>query len=1247
VQVALLGPLLVTAAGEAVAVGAAKERAVLAVLALRGARGARIEELTAALWGDNAPRSAHKTVQTYVSALRRVLPDGVIETVPWGYRLCLPAEDVDVAVFERLVNAGRRASEQGDLRGAVSFLVEALGLWRGDPLVELADRPLGRAEAVRLVEVRRTAEEDLAQGRLDLGGHAALISDLESGVAAEPLRERRWAQLMLALYRSGRQADALRAYQRLRSTLSEELGIDPSAELVALEEAILLQKPDLAWMPPPGALSVGARGDGPVGMPAGTVTFLFTDIEGSTNLLRRLGLDYATLLNRHRQMIRAAAADHGGVEVGTEGDGLFFVFAGATHALSAAVAAQHALQQARWPLDVQLRVRMGLHTGEATRVGDDYVGLAVHQAARIAAAAHGGQILISELTATAADIPLERATVRDLGRFRLKDFDNAVRLFQVEPDGRSTLFPPPRAAPAAGGRNLPAAVTGFVGRATEVAQVSELLSASRLVTLTGVGGGGKTRLAIQVATGMAERFGDGAWFVDLAPLGDGQLVADAVARALGLSDLGKREPAAVVEDYLRDRELLLVVDNCEHLVEPAAGLTRRLLEAAAGLKVLATSRRHLAIAGEVRYSVPPMAVADALQLFVDRLAAVRPGLHLGQDDLAVVAAICRKVDGIPLALELAAARAGVLSLAEVAAKLDDALAVLANRGAGGPARHQTLEAAIDWGYRLLSPAGQTMLGRLSVLAGDWSLAAAEAVYGPKVAEGVLDLIDELVGSSFVQADVAGPAARYRLLEPIRQYAAAKLRSTGDETQARDRHLAWYLALAEQFEHRTFGRDPAAALDQVESDIDNLRAALAWSIQAQSADIGERLVNAVYPFFFIRANYREGLTWSRQVLTLPGPPTGTRSAVSRRAGILALSIGDLLGAGRHFAQAVADGQASGDRRHLGRALCSISFLSLATGELDLARSQLEEAIALATETGDAVFEAEGRIFLARLACHQGHLAEARALAIAVIDQGARDDWIHREGALFVLADVAHVEGQYRLAEGYASEGLALHAPLGGRNIRLTRVGLMAMAQGQLADARAAFNAAAAAEASISDEPYIPLIAARGSFAVIDGDTTGGLGRLDHALQLARQRADVLELMAVLVLHGEAHLRAGDAASGHGSLQEAVAAAYHSGMKRDLPGAMEALAACVVAEQSVASATQAARLLGAAEALRADMGAVPAPDRHWIRQAALSGAVDVLGPDQATAIRSSASQAGLDAVLGELSDLRVRRRGAPRQ
>jgi DNA-binding SARP family transcriptional activator len=247
VQVALLGPLRVSVEGQAVALGAAKERAVLAVLALRGGRAAGIEELTGALWGDAPPRSAHKTLQSYVSELRRVLPDGVIQTVPGGYRLCLAAEDIDVAVFERLVASGRRALAEGDPHRAVDCLAEGLGLWRGDPLVELADQAAGVTETARLVELRRSADEELAEARLDLGEHAALVGDLDAAVAAEPLRERRWAQLMIALFRCGRQADALRTYQRLRTTLSEELGIEPSAELRALEDAILLQKPELDW----------------------------------------------------------------------------------------------------------------------------------------------------------------------------------------------------------------------------------------------------------------------------------------------------------------------------------------------------------------------------------------------------------------------------------------------------------------------------------------------------------------------------------------------------------------------------------------------------------------------------------------------------------------------------------------------------------------------------------------------------------------------------------------------------------------------------------------------------------------------------------------------------------------------------------------------------------------------------------------------------------------------------------------
>jgi predicted ATPase/DNA-binding SARP family transcriptional activator len=855
VQVGLLGPLRVSGEdGVEVVVGAPKERAVLVLLGVRAPGVVTMGELVAALWGEGPPRSATKTLQNYVASLRRLLPAGVIETVHGGYRLRVDADQVDTARFAGLVDQGRRALEQKDTARAVEKLGAALALWRGEPLVDLADQPTGMAEAARLAELRRAGQELLVDARLAGGEHGSLIADLEAAVAAEPLRERRWAQLMLALYRSGRQADALRAYQRLRTRLGDELGIEPSAELRALERGILQQ--DRALLAPADTTAMAGRtGTTAAGLPSGNVTFVITEVEGSTGLFRRLGDRYPPLLEEHRRLIRAGVAGHGGSEVDTSGDGLFLAFGDAAEAVAACVDAQRALLAYPWPAESQLRVRIGVSTGVAVPTAEGgYAAVAVHLAARLAAAGHGGQILMSSQTADLLRHLLPASTLVPQGAFLLPGFDEAVRVFQLVHPDLPALFPPLLAAPAIA-HNLPDVRTSFIGRDNDLKSVDELLRTGRLVTLVGSGGAGKTRLAVETGRRQLGEFPDGVWVAELAVLRDPAQVATVVAKAMGHHDpLAETDGPALVRDRLAaaigHQQVLLILDNCEHVADAAGELAAGLLGACSGLVILATSRQSLGIAGERLVEVGSLdlpagdAAADVTDsaagaLFVERAQAVHPRFQLDPPTALAVAEVCRRLEGLPLAIELAAAWARLLTAAQIAERLDETLALPA-AGQGREERHHTMRAALAWSYDLLGDDEQTLFRRLAVFRSGFILEAAAAI-APGDSDHILTVLGGLVDKSLVEVvDGPGGQRRFRLLEPVRQFAAELLQGSGERDDVARHHRDHLLSRLAAHASDTPG---SAAFDGLAAEVDNMRAAVEYSMAASEPEAAIALIQA--------------------------------------------------------------------------------------------------------------------------------------------------------------------------------------------------------------------------------------------------------------------------------------------------------------------------------------------------------------------------------------------------------------------
>jgi predicted ATPase/DNA-binding SARP family transcriptional activator len=766
-HVAVLGPLEVALADGPVALGAPKERAVLEMLALRPGQLVPTQALWSGLWGDSAPPSAAKVLQSHISHLRHVLPPGAIATVGSGYVLQLDRGAVDASRFERSLQEAAEQRDAGNLAKAVGTLVDGLGLWRGQPCPELTEHSWASAAVARLEELRRQAEDDLAELRLALGEHDRLVGDLEA-----------------ALYRAGRQADALRAYARLQKNLAEQLGISPSAELVALERSVLEQSDDLDYRPSPA------------------------------------------------------------------------------------------------PVPGSPRTRQGALRG-----------------------------------------------------------------------------------------TLPSPADAFVGRAEELAEVADLVVKRRLVMLAGPAGCGKTRLSIEVATKLSKSFAGGVHFAALVPVTDPTLVPTAVADALGVRPESARPLTQVISELVGHRETLVVVDNCEHVVEAAAVLVDELLQGAPGLRVLATSRDPLRIAGETVWRVAPLEVPEpgagpdearrsgAVELFVDRALAAQPRLCLDDDAIPTVAEVARRLDGIPLAIELAAARLSVLELESILDGLTDRFALLTGGPRTAPARQQTLRAAVAWSYELLSPSEQDLFCRLSVFPGSFSMDAAVAVAGPSTADPVHDLF-ALVSKSMVTTVGSRPGpARYGLLETLREFGAAQPGEPNRRDDAQRAHANFYLALVHSAGPEPFGASVTGWCEALELEFHNLRAVFAY-LEAEPGrrpDLLEALT--VMRLYWDIRRRREGLRLLEQALARPGVTDDPR--LRARALVTAAEMGYFFDvqAGERYAHSAMDlANRTGDKATAAFAAAMLAEIHAFAGVPDEAEGY--RALQAAREIGGPVLVGEG-------------------------------------------------------------------------------------------------------------------------------------------------------------------------------------------------------------------------------------------------------------------------------------------------
>ena len=725
-------------------------------------------------------------------------------------------------------------------------------------------------------------------------------------------------------------------------------------------------------------------------LPSGIITFLFTDIEGSTELVAALGDRYPALLARHNAIVRAVVSQTEGVEVGTEGDAFFVAFRNPRDAVQVAVYVQRTLHAEEWPDGREVRIRIGLHTGQAILGGDNYVGLEVHRASRIAAAGNGGQILVSESTRALVERDLPDGTsLHDLGMHRLKGLPGAERIYQLTVEDLPSDFPAIRSLEQRP-NNLPLQLTSFVGRAEEMRAVADRLSATRLLTMTGPGGSGKTRLALRVAEEVIGEYRDGCWFVPLEAVRDAELLPSAIADALG-AKLPPNQPLAdALASWLADRELLLILDNFEQI--DSAEQVARLLAVAPGLRILATSRSPLHLYGEQEYPVQPLATGpaseaavtsdslsqfDAVRLFIERALAVKPDFRVTNANAPVVAEICARLDGLPLAIELAAARVKLLTPEAMLARLQQSLSLLVSAAKASPERQRTLVGAIGWSYDLLNESEQRLFARLSIFRGGFTLEAADATCGDSPDLDVFDGVASLFDKSLVHAEEVAGESRFAMLQTVREYAQQRLTDAGESDAIARRHTDYFFDLAARAEQRLLAADQMEWLARLTREHDNLRAAFSRDpLDDHALDAARTAAGAVWRFWQLRGHLAEARSLLDRLLALPGGSPTARAKALGAAGSIAYWQNDLESMARHYAAARELYEGAGDIHGLAEALYNESFVPmLVRGDLIEARALVERALKLYRQIGDTLAAAEAESALGFTYFFAGDAAKA--------------------------------------------------------------------------------------------------------------------------------------------------------------------------------------------------------------------------------------------------------------------------------
>lgn len=820
-------------------------------------------------------------------------------------------------------------------------------------------------------------------------------------------------------------------------------------------------------------------------------TFLFTDIEGSTRLWEREPERMRGALARHDALLRSAVESHHGTVVKSTGDGVCAAFDDPLDGISAALTIQRALAEPEATNGIELRIRSALHVGAAEQRDGDYFGATVNRAARIMSAAHGGQVLLSQAV---AELVFDRLPpgvgLRDLGSIRLRDLASPARICQLLHVDLRQDFPALRSLEAAPS-NLPQQVTSFIGRERELAQVRELLGRARLLSLVGPGGIGKTRLSLQVGADLSDAFPDGIWFVEFAAIVDPALVPKVVAQVLGLQEDADTPVTQALCAHLASRRTLVILDNCEHLLHACAVLADALLRSAPDIRILASSREPLNIAGEQAYPMPALELPDAAsspeeaarsdagRLFAERARSRQPMFTLTDRNVKAVAQICMRLDGIPLALELAAARVGVLPVETIAERLNDRFRLLTGGNRASLPRQQTLRALIDWSYDLLDERERTLFARLSVFAGGWTLAAAERIGADdKLApELVLDLLAALAQKSLVAPGDGG--ARFRMLETIRDYARDRLQETNDQAAVRARHCECFVALAEEAEpHLEGGPEQPAWLARLELEHDNLRAALAKSLEDQGdVESGLRLCGALYRFWAHRGHAHEGREWCAAALARSAarPDTTSHLKALHASGTLAWRLGDIMAARSQLQEALELSRHLGDRLREGRILNNLGGVAIHQADNHAAQSFLEQAVAIHRAMGNRAMEARVLNNVAALAINRGRFAEADApLERALASSRELGNCMEEATALSHLGFLAQERGEFGRAQSLHEHALATARAFGVREFEVEEIrhlGEVALAMGDRKTARERFRNALATATEIGNQHEI--------------------------------------------------------------------------------------------------------------------------------------------------------------------------------
>jgi predicted ATPase/class 3 adenylate cyclase/DNA-binding CsgD family transcriptional regulator len=961
-------------------------------------------------------------------------------------------------------------------------------------------------------------------------------------------------------------------------------------------------------------------------LPTGTVTLLLADVEGSTRLWQTRPEEMTAAVENLDRTLTDVVTAHGGVRPVEQGEGDSFVVAFSR--ASCAVACALALQRA--PL-APLRLRIGVYTGEVQlRDEGNYVGPAINRTARLRELAHGGQTVLSGTTADVViDLLPDGAWLTDLGTQPLRDLPRPERVVQLCHPDLHNEFPPLRTPDVVVVQHLPAQLTSFVGREAQMADVRGLLGEDRLVTLTGAGGMGKTRLAIQVAAQMTGAFRDGVWYVDLAPITDPRLVAVTAARALGLPDQPGRTTTDTVVSFIGDRHMLMLLDNCEHLLDATAALTTALLGACSGVTILATSREPIGVPGEATWRVSPLSLADeAIELFTDRARHARPDVTLNGDPAAVVTEICRRLDGMPLALELAAARVRALSLQEILDSLHDRFRLLTGGSRTAVRRQQTLRASVDWSHALLTEPEQVLFRRLAVFMGGFDLDAAQGIAGDDELRRhqVLDLLTLLIDKSLVMAENASGRTRYRLMETVRQYALEKLSESGEADNARARHRDHYAAMAALLDEPA-SKERRARVERAETEMDNLRAAFAWSREHNDTEDALRLVSCLQPLWLSRGRIMEGLSWFYAIPTDDGqlaanvaPAVQARATADRALLTSVLSVPDnlehveqsltiareigepglllraLIACGctavfeadvarPYLAEALELARTAGDTWRLSQVLWWLSYTAMIAGEPSAALQAGEEGYRVADEIGDQFISRMCRFWgigTARLMRGELTAAAAQFRELVTEAQAAHDPF----GQLAALSHLAHALahlGDTTAARVAATTATELGAEFGGF---AEGVGHAPLARAALAagDVAAATEASEVARQRMSAHPLPSAnINPIAEIALARGDLMMARRYADEWVSLARGANQAMALVTrarVAIAEGQPERAERDA---HDALVVAVGADAHPAT----PEALECLAGLACDAESH---REAARLFGAADALGRHMDGV---------------------------------------------------------